>query len=206
MLANPNGLMPSPWTSRWFPAKRTFASCPFNVLGLKNGRSNNTRTAVDRLDQKSISYKQVQMRFRELAKQYHPDTAKNKGSVEDFNVIRQAFESIKEGEDGVAVLVEDSRFFSGQEENEETSCRDHAFSEEEQNGFLHSSVNPSVLHEVAEVARTMNASGLDKGGMWAYATMIRNQAENASKGLPPLRVEGGNSEGTQEPKRRRRRK
>ncbi|EJK70586.1 hypothetical protein THAOC_08042 [Thalassiosira oceanica] len=168
-----------PWTSRWFPTKRTFASCPFNVLGLKNGRSNNTRTPVDRLDQ-NFSYKQVQMRFRELAKQYHPDTAKNKGSVEDFNVIRQAFESIKEGEDG-------SR-------------------EEEQNGFLHSSVNPSVLHEVAEVARTMNASGLDKGGMWAYATMIRNQAENASKGLPPLRVEGGNSEGTQEPKRRRRRK
>ena len=178
------------------------------MLGLKNGCKNNTKTPADRLNQNVVSYKQVQMRFRELAKQYHPDTAKNKaGSVDDFNIIRQAFESIKEGEDGVAVLVEDSRFYISQEMNEETSCKDDTFSEEEQNGFLHSSVNPSVLHEVAEVARTMNASGLDKGGMWAYATMIRNQAENKkSKGLPPLRVEGGDSEDMQQPKRRRRRK
>ena len=43
------------------------AGCPFDVLGLKNGRDNNTRTPVDRLNQK-IAYKEVQTRFRELAK------------------------------------------------------------------------------------------------------------------------------------------
>ena len=128
--------------------------------------------------------------------------------MDEFDLIRQAFESIKEGEGGLAVLVEDSLSICVQEKSEETSCpsQDQAFGDEEQNGFLHSSVNPSVLHEVAEVARTMNASGLDKGGMWAYATMILNQAENESKGLPPLRVEGGDGEDTQPPKRRRRRK
>ena len=83
--------------------------------------------------------------------------------------------------------------------------------EEYDNGFLHRSVDPQVLREVVDVAKELNPSGLDKGGMWAYANLIRNMAEDEEKGLPPLRV-GGSDEAAKEstesgrPKRRRRKR
>ena len=76
----------------------------------------------------------------------------------------------------------------------------------EQNGFLHPSVNPNVLHEVVDVAETMNPAGLDRGGMWQYANMIRNMAKEEGKGLPPLRVGGGDDAKESENRVRRRRK
>ncbi|KAL9185391.1 hypothetical protein ACHAXT_003168 [Thalassiosira profunda] len=182
---------------------RGFASCPFRVLGLK----------------KRTTYVAVRTKFRELALQHHPDTNSGAGSSEEFGRIREAFEAIAEGPSGAAILREDCTYMErksmddnddGAPNGDEKANRD--IHEEYDNGFLlHRSVDPQVLREVVDVAKEMNPSGLDKGGMWAYANLIRNMAEDEEKDLPPLRV-GEGDEATKEsaergkPKRRRRKR
>ena len=68
-----------------------------------------------------------------------------------------------------------------------------------------------MLREVADVATDMNPGGVDKGGMWQYANMIRNMAEDEGKvSRPLLCVDGGEYANNKESgictKRRRRRK
>ncbi len=58
--------------------------------------------------------------------------------------------------------------------------------------LFHSSLNPQILREVAQVAEEMNPGGLDKGGMWQYANMVNRMAKE--EGLPPLRVGNGGVE------------
>ena len=56
---------------------------------------------------------------------------------------------------------------------------------------------------------TVQSLGLDKGGMWAFANMIHRISKDESKGLPPLRVSGGddtNAKDNDSRVRRRRRK
>jgi hypothetical protein len=200
--------------------RRSLSSCPFQILGLKSRSDNHHQSSRSPLRNSTITYEEVRVAFRKLALKHHPDTAaastlhqrdktdcksssegtvryttsmKRTESSREFTRIREAFEAIAEGPGGVAVLKGNFTAFSQQQNdtNNDDSKNSFSYDDEEQNGFLHSSVNPQVLHEVAEVARSMNPSGLDKGGMWAYANMIRNMAEDEGKGLPPLRV--GNS-------------
>lgn len=149
-----------------------------------------------------------------MALKHHPDTNPNSSATE-FTRIRDAFEAIVEGPSGVAVLRDDHPYLDrSEEEGNDVDVPSEAFSDEtrsvfqdERNGFLHPSVNPQILHEVAEVAEKMNPGGLDKGGMWQYANMIRNMAEDDAKGgLPPLRVGGGDETGRESGTRSRRRR
>ncbi|KAL7528472.1 hypothetical protein ACHAWF_002573 [Thalassiosira exigua] len=196
---------------------RGLSSCPFQTLGLKRGKRSTQRDPTRREDH-SITYDQVRAAFRELALKHHPDTNTSGGSSKEFTRIREAFEAIVEGPDGTAVLRDDGAYVERHDninENDmyvpgagrESNCNPF---QDEQNGFLHPSVNPQIVHEVAEMAEKMNPGGLDKGGMWHYANMIRNMAKGEGKGLPPLRVDGGDSadakEGESRIGRRRRRK
>ena len=154
-----------------------------------------------------MTYEQVRSAFNKLALLHHPDTARRNdgndraaGNVKEFTMIRTAFEAIVEGPDGIAVLKSDlsceSVHSTNSQDNESTSNR-------ELNGtFLHPSLNPSILHEVAEVASRMNPGGLDRGGMWQYANMVKKAKEEG--GLPDLQLGGGGEAG--EKKRRRRRR
>jgi hypothetical protein len=188
-----------------------FSSCPFHVLGLNSKRRGVFKT--EHREDRAITYDQVQVAFRELAFKYHPDTSRSVDTEKEFVRVKDAFKAIEEDQNGIAIIRDDysytNRYDSDEQENNDSSIRHenkyNAF-QDEQNGFLHPSVNPQILHEVAEVANEMNPGGLDKGGMWLYAKMISNM--NASD-LPPLRVEcvddanDGNRAGN---RRRRRRK
>ncbi|KAL7529801.1 hypothetical protein ACHAXR_004358 [Thalassiosira sp. AJA248-18] len=197
------------------PRARGFSSCPFQILGLKSKRIDQSIAPSHRTDH-TITYKQVHIAFRELALKHHPDTTKNSSrnsSSTDFNRIREAFEAIVEGPSGIAVLRDPyvERRDSGDKNEmdvpdaEETKNSYNAF-QDEQNGYLHPSVNPQILREVAEVAEKMNPGGLDKGGMWQYANMIRTMAKEGGEGLPPLRVDGGDDVDRKESESRVRRR
>ena len=135
-----------------------------------------------------------------------------RSSSQEFARIREAFESIVEGPGGVATLRGDFSYaaFGGRPEGKEGVPRPTAkgplpsHHDEERNGFLHPSVDPRILHEVSEASATMSPGGLDRGGMWQYAKMIRNMAEGES--LPPLRVGGDSKEENAGRVGRRRRK
>jgi len=195
-------------------------------------------------DDGGITYEQVRVAFRKLALRHHPDVVNNNSSnddgsnnhidldgkdnisskrpssvVVDFTTIRAAFESIKEGPNGMAILRDDysTYFESSQSSNDENNGKNEMNIQnnsrtindydypDESHGFLHRSVNPQILREVAKVSKEMNPGGLDRGGMWQYANMIRNMEEKGQD-LPPLRVDGGEEgkEGKRLNRRRRR--
>jgi hypothetical protein len=181
-------------------ASRRYSSCPFQVLGLNSK------------EDRAIKYDQVRVAFRELAFKYHPDTSNSDNTDKEFIRIKDAFEAIEEGANGIAI-VRDDHSYTDRHDSDEHHCDDSSIRDakkynafqDELNGFLHPSVNPQILHEVASVANNMNPGGLDRGGMWHYANMIRNISPSH---LPPLRVEGGvdanNDSGTGNRRRRRR--
>ncbi len=147
-----------------------------------------------------------------MAFKYHPDTSSSGDTDKEFIRIKHAFEAIEEGPNGIAIIRDDhtytDRHDSDEQDNADSSIRKEKMyyaPQDEQNSFLHPSVNPQILHEVAEVANKMNPGGLDRGGMWQYANMVCNMNESD---LPPLRVEGGdgsnNGNGTSNSRRRRR--
>ena len=189
---------------------RRYSYCPFQVLGLNSKRRG--ILTPDHQEDRAITYDQVRVAFRELAFKYHPDTSSSGDTDKEFIRIKNAFEAIEETPSGIAIIRDDHSYTdlhdSDEQDNDDSSIRKeigyNAF-QDEHNGFLHPSVNPQILHEVAEVANKMNPGGLDKGGMWQYANMIRNM--NTSD-LPPLRVEGGDGtndgNGTANKRRRRR--
>ena len=109
------------------------------------------------------------------------------GDDGEFTKIRQAFEAIVEGPGGLAVLRD--QYSESSEEHTTTYASNSNSGNEHPNTttHLHPSLNPSILREVAEVA-DMSPGGLDRGGMWQYAKMVKNMAQE--EGLPPLRVEG----------------
>ena len=186
-----------PAKSKSISTIRSFSSCPFEVLGLSSAQYQTSRSPV----KPSPTYQQVHSAFRKLALLHHPDTSegRNKDS-EDFTRIKEAFDSIVEGPDGIAVLRD-----SYHEARPEHKSNVSSESQHETNhyaSFLHSSLNPSILREVVEAA-DMSPGGLDRGGMWEYARHVRNMANE--DGLPPLRMEGG-GEVDQSKKRRRRKK
>lgn len=150
---------------------RLFSSCPFQVLGLKN---------------KGTAYVQVQAAFRELALKHHPDVSGDEKSTKQFIRIKDAFHSIEEGPSGIAVLRDDNHCkdqLSSDEKEFDVQCNgvDVEFIADpwdKHNGLLHPSVNPQILHEIADMAEKMNPGGLDRGGMWQYANMISNREKS----------------------------
>jgi hypothetical protein len=189
-------------------AIRSFSSCPFQILGLKSVHHHQSSRAP--LKSASVTYSQVQAAFRKLALVHHPDTA-NKGTKDgddskrndsrEFTRIREAFEAIVEGPGGMAVLRENKLYesISSSQSKDDIKSTNESFHETNK-AFLHPSLNPSILREVAEVA-DMSPGGLDKGGMWEYAKSIRNMAQE--EGLPPLHVEGGENDQRRTGRRRR---
>jgi hypothetical protein len=180
--------------------RKRFASsashCPFKVLGLKPT---------------TTTYKEVQLAFRKLALRYHPDTANNNlyqhgddtdhnngammsSSSSSFTEIREAFEAIVEGPNGEAILRNNNDYtvssssFNGSygEESVSHNHNKRPPPPHDNNNLFHSSINPQILREVAQVAEEMNPGGLDKGGMWQYANMVNRMAKE--DGLPPLQL------------------
>jgi hypothetical protein len=162
------------------PLSRFFSSCPFQVLGLAN---------------RGTAYVQVQAKYKELAIKFHPDSSGCVKSTNQFIRIKDAFNSIVEGPSGIAVLRGDHAYKDRQctDGNEsENDGKANACHQDEQKWHLHPSVNPQILHEIADAAEKLNPGGLDRGGMWQYANMISNLRERSGMdGLPPLRVEDG---------------
>lgn len=206
--------------------RKRFASslvshCPFKVLGLKSPTT--------------TTYKEVQLAFRKLALRYHPDTANNNShphgdetdhnngvmvsSPSSFTEIREAFEAIFEGPNGEAILREDNDYTTSsssfnqnirRNSSQESDLHNHNKrpTPPHDNNLFHSSINPQILREVAQVAEEMNPGGLDKGGMWQYANMVNRMAKE--EGLPPLQLgrddDGDNAESRSGSVARRRRK
>jgi hypothetical protein len=165
---------------RAFPLSRFISSCPFQVMGLANS---------------GTAYVQVQAKYRELAIKFHPDSSGCVKSTNQFIRIKDAFNSIVEGPSGIAVLRGDHIYKDRQSSDgneSENEGRANACHQDEHKWHLHPSVNPQILHEIADAAEKMNPGGLDRGGMWQYANMISNLREKSGvDGLPPLRVESG---------------
>ena len=162
----------------------------------------------------TTTYKEVQMAFRKLALRHHPDTASSRQHGDDtdhngrmmsysFTEIREAFEAIIEGPNGEAILRKNDDYTSSFQHNAQYRDNDKEDNNNEMDinsnnnnrppphdsDMFHSSLNPQILREVAQVAEEMNPGGLDKGGMWQYANMVNRMAKE--EGLPPLRVGNG---------------
>lgn len=151
------------------------------------------------------------MAFRKLALRHHPDTASSQqhGDGTDgvmmsysFTEIREAFEAIIEGPNGEAILRKNNDYPSSFTHSSQYRENDKEYSNNgmdidsnnnrpppHDSDLFHSSLNPQILREVAQVAEEMNPGGLDKGGMWQYANMVNRMAKE--EGLPPLRVGNG---------------
>lgn len=148
---------------------------PFEILGVS----------------KEDKYIAIKRTFLKLAMKNHPDTASFESeeekakSVERFMFIRSAFESIVETEDGYAEIAkkkgDDSSFESWFYEETGHEAPD-PFSFQ---------LDPDTLREVAEMREVNQNGGLDRGGMWAMATMV-TQGLDISGGLKkPMKLEQG---------------
>ena len=145
-------------------------------------------------------------------------------TLSSFTEIREAFEAIVEGPNGEAILRNNNYYTSmmmssSNEEHYDKNEMDirnnhkrppppHDNSNNNLMFQQHSSLNPQILREVAQVAEEMNPGGLDKGGMWQYANMVNRMAKE--DGLPPLQVGNGGDDNNDDESRtgvaRRRRK
>ena len=132
---------------------------PFEVLGIP----------------KASSYQEVKRRFVELALRHHPDASDDSDSSE-FVRIRQAFESIRETENGMASLATEGESSRWSDEEfqawfyEETGHQDILFR-----------MDVATRKEVVEIANTQAQGGLDRGGMWEMARAMAEQEKNMSK-------------------------
>ena len=171
---------------------------PFEILGIP----------------KASSYEVVKRRFVELALKHHPDVAETKNDddtdddrdIETFIRLRQAFETIRENEDGSSRLVGDSDEDGWSDEEfyawfyEETGHRDVMFK-----------MDIQTRKEVIDVIKTdQSQGGLDKGGMWELARSMAQEeqylrkSKSAKDGKPSFK--GINAGQTPEPRIRRRRR
>lgn len=171
---------------------------PFDILGIP----------------KVSTYREVKHRFVELALQHHPDLNANGDSTE-FLRFRQAFERIRESQDGTARLGSDgpeeggaSTRWSSDEEflawfHEETSHQDVMFR-----------MDLATRKEVMDIAKSQSQGGLDRGGMWEMARAMAEQDQSLRKkkkdyqgtiGIPTNQpLAESDNEPAQSPRRRRR--
>mmetsp|Transcript_10629 Transcript_10629/g.15644 ORF Transcript_10629/g.15644 Transcript_10629/m.15644 type:complete len:182 (+) Transcript_10629:376-921(+) len=132
-------------------------------------------------DENSISYDDVKKAFVKQALKHHPD--RSTGSSAEFVKVRRAFESVKELPDGSCLIIG---------EDEMIQWTDQSLSD----WFLHETGQPLSFHmnsatrkEVAEVANTMQQSGLDRGGMWEMARMIAQEEADCPSRPEPKQLE-----------------
>jgi hypothetical protein len=125
---------------------------------------------------KTSTYDAVKRKFVELALKYHPDTSDiENGDAEEFIRLRQAFETIREQEDGSASLMENGERVWTDEEfqswfYEETGHQDIMFR-----------MDMSTRREVIEIAESQSQGGLDRGGMWEMARAMADQVKSLKK-------------------------
>jgi DnaJ-class molecular chaperone len=164
---------------------------PFDILGIP----------------KVSTYHEVKRRFVELALQHHPDLNAN-GDSTHFLRFRQAFEMIRESQDGTARLchpdddAKGSTWSSDQEFmawfHEETGHQDVMFR-----------MDVATRKEVIDMARSQSQGGLDRGGMWEMARAMAEQEESLRKKKQDYHQGAIGIESGEEPapsSRRRRRK
>eukprot|EP00549_Striatella_unipunctata_P016212 CAMPEP_0118725484 /NCGR_PEP_ID=MMETSP0800-20121206/33166_1 /TAXON_ID=210618 ORGANISM="Striatella unipunctata, Strain CCMP2910" /NCGR_SAMPLE_ID=MMETSP0800 /ASSEMBLY_ACC=CAM_ASM_000638 /LENGTH=195 /DNA_ID=CAMNT_0006634189 /DNA_START=1345 /DNA_END=1932 /DNA_ORIENTATION=+ len=154
----------------WITSTRKNGKSPLEILGLS----------------KSATFSMAKAKFLELAMQNHPDSIKSesdkKRAVEKFIEIREAFESLvesKSGELSWSTKEEEKLSQMGREEWFR-GVTGHTM------GDFMSRLQNHQIRELIEVSETMNPGGLDKGGMWQLAAMMKNQAQK--HGMPPAEI------------------
>jgi len=153
---------------------------PFDILGVPE----------------NTSYANVKSAFLRLALKHHPDM--KTGSAKEFTRIREAFEALREGPNGLCVL------HSHHTDNSTAPWTDESLYKwihRETGQDLSFRMDSNTRRQVAK-ASTMSQGGLDKGGMWEMARMIAlEEQQNPSPKELPKELEAPTSTST-----RRRRK
>ena len=161
--------------------KRKSQNDPFVVLG------------VSEKDQ----YSAVKKSFLKLAMKHHPDTATAKTKEEEesnretFMKIREAFEALVEGPQGIAVRRSESD--KKWEEDELNS-----WFKNESGGLDMPYMDIQTMKEVAEMTAKIGgeSGGLDRdGGMWTLARMVTQTVEGGGDGSAVLQLEAGAQRG-----------
>lgn len=136
---------------------------PFQVLGLTPGSS----------------YQTAKEAFLKLALEHHPDKQNGKtndNTSDHFIRIRQAFEVIKEGANGQALVTDETQW---------TQEEIHEFMEEQTSHFLSFRMDHATRKEVIETHNNLSEGGLDRGGTWMMARMLaereKTRLENSAK-------------------------
>jgi len=142
---------------------------PFRVLGLPRGSS----------------YQQVKERFVKLALQHHPDRQEQDGnsggsnnaaastSTENtttFIQVRQAFEVIREGHNGIAQATHESQWSDDELRK---------FMEEQTSEFLSFKMDHETRQAVIQTVTNLSPGGLDRGGTWEMARMLAQREKCA---------------------------
>jgi len=179
----------------WFTFRESSTyrgKCPFKTLGVA----------------KDIDYNSVKKTFLKLAMTYHPDTNKTNAdgslktdsqksvAVDKFMRVRTAFEQIIEVENGRAGLKSD-------EEGDDGDF-DSWFYEETGHNVPDPFEFKLDAETLKEVAESQGQAGLDRGGMWAMASMVTHGL--SSGGGPILKLEQGDLSSSDGSKIRRRRR
>lgn len=169
---------------------------PFDILGIP----------------KVATYREVKRRFVELALQHHPDLNANGDSTE-FLRFRQAFEMIRESQDGTAQICnsgEDKGYTSWSSDQEFLAW----FHEETGHQDVLFRMDLATRREVIDMAKSQSQGGLDRGGMWEMARAMAEQEESLRKtkkdyqgtiGIStPNSLSESDEESAKSPRRRRR--
>ena len=169
---------PSPWnpSSIWLRRPYMYEMYTKRALSHWNYPTIHETNPFDILGIPKVStYHEVKRRFVELALQHHPDLNAN-GDSSEFLRFRQAFEQIRESQDGTAQLGNEedgssSRWSSDQEFmawfHEETGHQDVMFR-----------MDLKTRKEVIDMANTQSQGGLDRGGMWEMARAMAEQEDS----------------------------
>lgn len=186
------------------------SSCPFQILGVS--KSSNYHTVKKAFLKLALQYHPDtatnSSHYDKKDKNEHHDDDdggdvdvdvgnKNKRrqeQIENFHTIRTAFESIVQGDDGTALLKEEQN--NNYQNNNDTELDQWFYS---QTGLhlvvpshLHNlDLNHTQVKELDQVSRTMSQGGLDRGGMWSLAHSIRQNLQDGTMKVPPVRVDAG---------------
>lgn len=134
---------------------------PFRILGVPRGSS----------------YQSVKETFIKLAHKHHPDRLQSSDGSEEsaamFIRIRQAFELIREGQNGEAESTGESQW--SKEDLEE-------FMNEQTADFLSFKMDHDTRKAVIQTVTDLSPGGLDRGGTWEMARMLAQREKGAPNG------------------------
>ncbi|KAL3919908.1 MAG: hypothetical protein SGARI_007082, partial [Bacillariaceae sp.] len=145
-----------------FPHPNIRAENPFDILGVH----------------KTATYQQVKRRFVELALEHHPDKAKGSDAKQQnqeyFVKFRQAFEALRQGQDGSVVREEWGNDACTWTSDEEFNAW---FYEETGHSDIMFQMDMTKRKQVIDVVNNQAQGGLDRGGMWEMARKMAEQEE-----------------------------